>query len=143
MNWNALQQLIQEGESETVEFKRSTAQLRRAMETLCGMLNGAGGRVVIGVTPQGRIVGQQISDSTLREVADALRHFEPPATIAQTRIDIGAGKEVLVLEANPNPELRPEASRGALASQKLGLVSSSGHGRGAAWSLVRHEHENE
>ncbi|HID75188.1 MAG TPA: transcriptional regulator, partial [Planctomycetaceae bacterium] len=45
-----LKQLVQRGESETVEFKKSTAQLRRAMETLCGMLNRNGGRVLIGVT---------------------------------------------------------------------------------------------
>lgn len=107
MEPSQLEQMIRDGESETVEFKKSTAQLRRAMETLCGMLNGNGGRVLIGITPQGRIVGQAVSDKTLREVADSLRRLEPPATIAQTRIDIGDGKEVLVLEAVPNPEHRP------------------------------------
>jgi ATP-dependent DNA helicase RecG len=44
------------GESETVEFKKSSAQLPRAGETLCGMLNGNGGLVVIGVAPNGQIV---------------------------------------------------------------------------------------
>ena len=81
-----LEHHVRQGESETLEVKKSTAQLRRAMETLCGMLNGSGGRVLIGVTPQGRIVGQQISDYTLRKVAEMLRSFDPPATIAQSRI---------------------------------------------------------
>jgi len=71
--------LVAGGESNTVELKKSTAQLRRAVETLCGMLNGNGGKVLIGVTPGGRIVGQEISDKTLREVADVLGKFEPPA----------------------------------------------------------------
>ncbi len=71
------------------------------------MLNGAGGRVLIGVTPEGRVSGQAISDKTLREVADVCRKFEPPATIAQTRVNVGGAKEVLVLEAIPNPEQRP------------------------------------
>jgi predicted HTH transcriptional regulator len=44
------------GESATLEFKKSTAELRRTGETLCGFLNGDGGRVLIGVTPAGKAV---------------------------------------------------------------------------------------
>ena len=44
----ALFQLIAQGESETLEFKRSTAELKRAGETLCAFLNGEGGKVLIG-----------------------------------------------------------------------------------------------
>ena len=124
MDQEEIERIIQAGESETVEFKKSTAQLRRAMETLCGMLNGNGGRVLIGITPQGGIVGQTVSDNTLRELADALRHLEPPATIAQTRIDIGDGKEVLVLEAIPNPELRPYVFEGR-PYQRVGSTTST------------------
>lgn len=39
-----LEQLIAQGESETLELKRSTAELRRAGETLCAFLNGEGGQ---------------------------------------------------------------------------------------------------
>lgn len=53
MNGPALEQLIASGESETLELKRSTAELRRAGETLCAFLNGEGGQVVIGVAPDG------------------------------------------------------------------------------------------
>ena len=107
MDLEDLTTLVSAGESETVEFKKSTSQLRRAAEALCGMLNGHGGSVLIGVTPEGRIIGQEISDKTMREVAEWLRNFEPPPSIAQTRVHMGGGKEVLVLEAFPNPELRP------------------------------------
>ena len=44
MNLIALQSLIAQGESETLELKRSTAELKRAGETLCAFLNGDGGR---------------------------------------------------------------------------------------------------
>jgi len=118
-----LESLVLQGESEALEFKKSTAQLRRAMETLCGMLNSAGGRVLVGVTPQGRIVGQQVSDTTLRELANLQRRFEPPATIATTRVDIGKGKEVLILEAIPNPEQRPYVFDGR-PYQRVGSTTS-------------------
>ncbi|MBU2055719.1 MAG: ATP-binding protein [Proteobacteria bacterium] len=81
MDMNEMIRLVQGGESEAVEFKKSTGQLRRAGETLCGMLNGKGGRVLIGITPEGRILGQDVSDKTQRELADVIAKFEPPAQI--------------------------------------------------------------
>lgn len=47
MNFDDLRWLASDGESETVEFKTSTAQLPRAGETLCGFLNGLGGRALL------------------------------------------------------------------------------------------------
>jgi ATP-dependent DNA helicase RecG len=38
-----LQAIIAQGESETLEFKRSTAELQGAGQTLCAFLNGDGG----------------------------------------------------------------------------------------------------
>ena len=42
MQLQDVERLIQNGESETVEFKRSTGQCITADKTLCGMLNGTG-----------------------------------------------------------------------------------------------------
>ncbi len=60
-----------------VEFKETTGQLNRGMETLCGMINGWGGIVVFGVNNMGKIIGQHVSDKTTREIGDALRRFDP------------------------------------------------------------------
>jgi len=66
------------GESETLELKRSTGQRREAARTLCAMLNHRGGRVLLGVEPDGRVVGQQVSEHTVDEVAQEIREIEPP-----------------------------------------------------------------
>ncbi len=124
MNITELRELVSSGESETVEFKKSTAQLRRAAETLCGMLNGTGGRVLIGITPEGRILGQTVSDKTIREVAELLQKFEPPASIVQVRVDIADNKAVLILEARPNPESRPYVFDGR-PYQRIGSTTST------------------
>ena len=39
MTFNELNRIVQAGESETVEFKKSTGQLARAGEALCVFLN--------------------------------------------------------------------------------------------------------
>ena len=106
MNAAALEQLIAHGESETLELKRSTAELRRAGESLCAFLNGEGGQVVIGVAPEGRIVGQQVSDSTLRDVAAMLGRFEPAPRVEMNRVDVADGRTVIVLSA---PSARAQA----------------------------------
>ncbi len=100
MNLEELQQLVAQGESERLELKRSTGELRAGMQALCAMLNAKGGRVVFGVTDAGRIVGQQISDRTLQEVANALRKIEPTAWIEQERVPVADSREVLVLQTN-------------------------------------------
>lgn len=103
----ALQSLAAQGESQTLEFKRSTAELRRAGETLCAFLNGDGGQVLIGVAPDGRIVGQQVADSTLRDIAATLGRFEPPARVELSRVDVGGGLQVIVLDAAPSRQYAP------------------------------------
>lgn len=44
-----LEELSSIGESETIEFKKSTSHLSSVGETLCAFLNGSGGRVFIGI----------------------------------------------------------------------------------------------
>jgi ATP-dependent DNA helicase RecG len=68
------------------------------MESLCAFLNGQGGRVLFGVTKNGRIEGQDISDSTLQDVARDMLRLEPPATISQMRVPAEDRREVLILE---------------------------------------------
>lgn len=42
-----IEALVRRGESDSVEFKKSTGQLTRAAETLCAFLNGHGGIVLL------------------------------------------------------------------------------------------------
>lgn len=94
-----LQQLIAEsrGEWEQIEFKRTTGDLPGGMEALCAFLNGSGGRVLFGVTVSGNIQGQDVTDTTLQEVANAIRRLEPSVRIEQTRIPVSGTREVLML----------------------------------------------
>ena len=86
------------GEWEHIEFKKTTGELHGGMETLCGFLNGSGGKVLFGVTNAGKVQGQDVTGATFQEVANAIRKLEPPAWIEQTRIPVSGTKEVLKLE---------------------------------------------
>jgi len=75
----ARQSLVALGDSDALDLKRSTAELRRPGHTLYALLSGEGGRVVTGVGPDGTIVGQRVADHTLRDIAAMLGRFEPAA----------------------------------------------------------------
>ncbi|MDP6633608.1 MAG: ATP-binding protein, partial [Phycisphaerae bacterium] len=96
MKLRTLELLVSEGESDGLEFKKSTGGLKGGMESLCGFLNGRGGQMLFGVTDAGAIVGQQISDRTLRDVAAEILHLDPPTPIEQIHIPAGR-QEVLML----------------------------------------------
>ena len=93
------------GESEVLEFKSSTAEKDRACRTLCAFANGRGGRVLFGVTPAGKVVGQTVSDHTLEELAQEFQGFEPPVFPSIERVAVEGGREVLVLSVSRSEHL--------------------------------------
>lgn len=115
--------LVRSGESDTLEFKKSTANLARAGETLCGMLNGAGGVVLFGVTDAGEVVGQQVSDRTMQEVAELLRGLDPAAPVRVSRVQVGEERDLLVLETQPVPADVPYQFRNVVF-QRVGPTTS-------------------
>lgn len=104
LNINQLETLIQQKESDSLEFKTSTAKLKAAFETLCGFLNGKGGAVLIGVKDDGTIVGQVVTDQTSLEISNLISKLEPATPIDMEYIDLEDGKCVIKLTA---PEERP------------------------------------
>jgi ATP-dependent DNA helicase RecG len=98
MNLEQLKRLVAAGESEQLEFKKTTGDLKGGLETLCGFLNARGGRVLFGVTQGGKVQGQDVRDATLQDVAREIVRLEPPATIAQMRVPVAGTHEVLMLE---------------------------------------------
>ncbi len=106
-NLKQLAPLLKQGESPSLEFKRSTGELKEAMQTICAFLNGSGGTVLFGVHPDGRPEGQQVSDNTLRDIAQAIERFEPPVNLSPERLPLGSGREVIVLRAEETSDSIP------------------------------------
>lgn len=106
------------GESATLEFKKSTAEKDRACRSLCAFANGRGGRVLFGVTPAGKVVGQTVTDRALEELAQEFQGFEPPMFPVVERVSVEDGREVLVLTA-PRAARVPVAFRGVAYERVL------------------------
>lgn len=93
-----LSQLAIRGESETLEFKSSTAELDAGMQTACGMLNtGSPGFLLFGVTDAGEVRGQDIGDQTMERVANAIRRIEPMADLSISTTELENGKSAIAV----------------------------------------------
>ena len=63
---------------------------------------------MLGVTPEGKLLGQQVSDKTQQDIANILRKFEPPAAIAIAHVALpDTDRAVIVLTAASSEEALP------------------------------------
>ena len=93
-------------ESETQEFKKSTAQLERALKAVCGFLNHKGGIIYFGINNHGEIEGQDVSDTTLKNISRKIRQrIKPEITPEITVAELNERKtiKVIVEEGNNKP----------------------------------------
>lgn len=97
MGLEEFQKLIAKGESEDLEFKKTTGQRTEAAKTVCALLNGLGGFVVFGVSDKGETIGQQVTAKTLEDIALELRRIEPLAFPEIETVNIGNDKSVIVI----------------------------------------------
>lgn len=106
MTIDELKEFVSHGESENLEFKKSTAQIHAAMQTLSSFLNNHGGTVLIGVKDDLAIIGQMVNDGTKKELANEIQKIEPKPKINITYIPIDKEKYVIslhVLTGNRRP----------------------------------------
>lgn len=98
MELDEIAKIVRQGESCSLEFKKSTARLKPACETACAFLNGNGGIILIGITDDGLIIGQDVADKTKREIGNELAKISPVANIAVEYIVTDKdNKQVIVL----------------------------------------------
>lgn len=83
-------------ETESVEFKKTTGELREGMISLASMLNKNGkGILYFGVRNDGEIVGQQIGDRTLREISQGIANAIKPQIIPTIIMELCDDKNVI------------------------------------------------
>ncbi len=105
MNRVRLLELVREGESSTLEFKRDRLRIKALAKELVAFLNLEGGTVLIGVEDDGSISGT--SRENLEEwVAEASRtKIEPPVIpLMSWARNIEIGRDVLAVAVPPGPD---------------------------------------
>ncbi|MFN8670257.1 MAG: putative DNA binding domain-containing protein [Gemmatimonadaceae bacterium] len=110
MDADTITTLAASGESEMLEFKRSTGQRTDVAKTVCAMLNNRGGRVLIGVEPDGTVLGQEVGAQTVEQLVQELGHIDPPAFPSIERVPVSPTHDVIVVSVTGGRS-RPYAYR--------------------------------
>lgn len=92
MTTNDIKTLISSDESRTLELKKTTGELKDGMHSACAFLNTEGGWLIFGVTPNShKIIGQEVTDKTQQEIAQALAGLEPAVDVRPEYVDVPVG----------------------------------------------------
>ena len=89
MTFEEIQELIAKDEHRCLELKKTTGELQDGMHTACAFLNTDGGWLIFGVAPKSlKMLGQQVSDDTQQEIAQALSGLHPAVEAKPEYIDV-------------------------------------------------------
>ncbi len=89
MTIDDIKALIATDESRTLELKKTTGELKDGMHSACAFLNTDGGWLIFGVAPTGlKILGQQVTETTKREIAQAIAGLEPVVDVKPHYVDV-------------------------------------------------------
>ena len=83
-------------ETEQIEFKKSTGELKEGIVSIASMLNKhKNGVLYFGVRNDGEVVGQQIGNDTLREISQAIANFIKPQIIPSITFELVDDKNII------------------------------------------------
>lgn len=83
-------------ETETLEFKKSTGELKEAMYSICAILNKhQHGELYFGVKADGTPIGQEVTEESLREVSQKIKNFIEPKIYPEINKVVLDGRECI------------------------------------------------
>ena len=122
--------LIQQGEGQTVEFKKSLSEEDQAIEALSAFANADGGTVLFGVRPDGHVIGVTVGSNTGENLANKVaRSLYPQIT---PRIDTVAidGQTIIAMTIE-------KASKGKVIFAGRAFRRSGRTNQQMSWDQVR------
>ncbi len=105
MKKNELIRLISTGEGYTLEFKENISE--SIGREICAFANSNGGKILLGVADDGRIIGRKLSNREKSQITDIARNMEPPFQVFVSEVD-----NVAVIQV-PDGNEKPYSVNGA------------------------------
>lgn len=90
-------------ETETLEFKKSTGELKEAVLSICAILNKhQHGELYFGVRPDGTVIGQVVTEESLREVSQKIKNFIEPKIYPEINKVVVDGRDCIHVKFEGN-----------------------------------------
>jgi ATP-dependent DNA helicase RecG len=93
-----IKELIDKGETQSLEFKESLRLKDEIGETVSAFSNSDGGTVIVGVSDSGGVPGVDIGKNSLEELANYIKRNTDPRIFPSAKILERGGKNVVMVE---------------------------------------------
>ncbi|MCK4326541.1 putative DNA binding domain-containing protein, partial [bacterium] len=99
-----LKALIKEGESETLELKESMGEWKEEIHTISAFANTLGGRIIIGVSKSGKLLGVEIGKDTVERLTNKISQNTDPKVHPRITTEKINSKSIIVIEVKESSD---------------------------------------
>jgi len=96
--------LIKEGESETLEFKKSLGEWKEIIETISAFSNTKGGKIIIGVSKSGKLLGVDIGKDTIERFTNQISQNTDTKVHPHITVEKIDGKQIIIIEVKESTD---------------------------------------
>jgi ATP-dependent DNA helicase RecG len=99
-----LPNLIGATESLNIEWKPSLSQIKEIIETIAAFSNTEGGKIVIGVSKSGKLLGVDIGKDTLENLTNSIAQHTEPKIHPRITIERAEDKDIIVIDVKESQD---------------------------------------
>jgi len=121
MTKEELEKLIAQNEGHNLELKKSTSLRQEIGQAVSAFANTDGGVILVGISPDGEIVGVDIGKKTVEDLANWIKENTDPKIYPQMKIHNVDNKDIIEITVKESDE-KPVFSMGH-AYQRVGRTS--------------------
>jgi len=104
MTEQEFKELIQQGESQSIEFKTSLKLRNEIGQTISAFTNTSGGIILIGVSDEGKIIGVEVGRKTVEDLANWVKENTDPQIYPDVKVRRADGKNIIEIAINESDD---------------------------------------
>ena len=96
--------LISQGESEVLEFKKSTGEWKEIIETISAFANTMGGKIIVGVSRAGKLAGIEVGKGTIEHLTNRISQGTDPKVHPGITTEKIGGKSIIIIKVRESSD---------------------------------------
>jgi predicted HTH transcriptional regulator len=106
----SLKQLIKEGEGNSLDFKKTITHLDKIARTMVSFANNTGGKILVGVRDDGKVIGVSAEEEKYMLSEAALHYCDPPLPLEFEEIEDEDEVTVLIVSIGES-KIKPHKAK--------------------------------
>jgi len=93
-----IREYISRGESEILEFKKSTGEWKEIIKTISAFSNTKGGYILIGISDNDKVIGIQVGKRSIEDLTNKIKENTDPKIFPKISAKNIENKEVILIK---------------------------------------------